>query len=575
MKAVNSPELPGSDELARNIAEASSDCISLLDSQGRILFMNTPSLIAMGLNDLADVNGKFWASIWPGEQRKTIHRALQNALFSVQRFCGRGLTATGRPRRWDATIIPLGNNAAHTERLLAIVRSTQQKQTFNEEIDELTHYDHVTGLPNRWLLKDEVDSRIRQAEIENIKLGLIAIDIDHFKQINDNFGHHAGDILLRDFGKRIKDNVRQSDLVARIAEDEFAVIFFGSTRDEIVATSKSLAARLLPPFVNEGHLIDCRASYGISIWPDDATNGPELLKNAQLALYAGQTAMSGAMTVFADEMRTFAQKKQEMLELAREALQANRVIPYYQPKINLSSGQLDGFEALLRWRMPGRGIQPPSAIAAAFEDMELAVRISNRIFDRVIRDMGNWLDKGISFGHIGVNASAAEFRRDDFAERVLDQLRLANVPPRMLELEVTETVFLGRGSNNVSRALNLLSAEGVRIALDDFGTGYASLAHLKQCRVDVIKIDQTFIRGLETNPEDTAIVKAVLSLGNSLDLKVVAEGIETPIQAAYLWAQGCHIGQGYLFGKPMPASRVPGFVASVPRKRWRAAGLVR
>jgi EAL domain-containing protein (putative c-di-GMP-specific phosphodiesterase class I) len=236
-------------------------------------------------------------------------------------------------------------------------------------------------------------------------------------------------------------------------------------------------------------------------------------------------------------------------------------MPYYQPKIDLRTQKAAGFEALLRWDHPNNGVQLPASIGAAFDDLEIAQSLSERMQVRVLADMRRWLDDGIDFGHVAINASAAEFRQNGFAERLLERVSAAGMPTRYIELEVTETVFLGRGADYVERALRLLSVEGIRIALDDFGTGYASLSHLKQFPVDVIKIDQTFVRDLEVDPDDAAIIRALIGLGQSLSIDIVAEGVENHAQAAFLEKQGCDYGQGFLFGKPVAASAVPELLA--------------
>jgi len=262
-------------------------------------------------------------------------------------------------------------------------------------------------------------------------------------------------------------------------------------------------------------------------------------------------------------MREEAQKAASALEVARKAVTSDRIIPFYQPKVDLASGRLDGFEALLRWRHPRSGIHSPETIAPAFEDTELGRAIGVRMLSSVLSDMRGWLDAGLAIGRIALNASAAEFRHDDYAERVLEELARVGLPASCLEVEVTESVFLGRSAGHVERALQRLSIAGVTIALDDFGTGYASLTHLKQFPVDVIKLDRSFIRDMETNASDTAIVKAVLGLAHSLGITVVAEGIETPAQASLLRENGCNLGQGYYFGRPMPHKDVVQFVNSL------------
>src|SRR5690606_30812352 len=268
--------------------------------------------------------------------------------------------------------------------------------------------------------------------------------------------------------------------------------------------------------------------------------------------------------LFEPHMRDNVQQRNSMVHLARAAIEDDRIVPYYQPKLDLKSRSLVGFEALLRWRNPRGRIGSPAALEAAFEDSDVAAQISDRMIERVICDMRGWLDRGIDFKSVAVNASAAEFRRDNFAERVLEQLRRAEIPTRCFQLEITETVFLGRGAEYVHRALALLNLRGVKIALDDFGTGYASLRHLKQFPVDIIKIDQSFVRDMGEDPGDEAIIIAVINLGRSLGIRVVAEGIENEDQARRLLELKCDIGQGYLFWKAVPAARVPTLV-----DRWR------
>jgi EAL domain-containing protein (putative c-di-GMP-specific phosphodiesterase class I) len=262
-------------------------------------------------------------------------------------------------------------------------------------------------------------------------------------------------------------------------------------------------------------------------------------------------------------MREEMRKRSSMVTSAREAIREDRLIAYYQPKVDLQRrNRIIGFEALLRWQDPQLGIQLPMTLEAAFEDLEVAAEISDRIIAHAIRDMRRWLDQGIDFGHVAVNAAAAEFRRDDFAERVLQKLAEAQVPTGCFQLEVTETVFLGRGAEYVDRALKLLSSHGVQIALDDFGTGYASLRHLKQFPVNIIKIDQSFVRGMMDDPEDEAIIRAVVGLSQSLGISVVAEGVETDAQHDGLRTIGCSFGQGFLYSRAVCPASVPELLMS-------------
>jgi EAL domain-containing protein (putative c-di-GMP-specific phosphodiesterase class I) len=308
-------------------------------------------------------------------------------------------------------------------------------------------------------------------------------------------------------------------------------------------------------------VLDCQASIGASLFPLQGNDRAELLKNADVALYAAKAAGRANLKLFRSEMRREMQQRLSMLNLARDALAHRRILPFYQPKLDLRTGRVAGFEALLRWQHPMMGAQSPATISAAFEDLSLAAEISDQMVSAVIADLVRWRDEGLDVGHVALNAAAAEFRRGDFADKLLERLHIAGLPPSLLQVEVTETVFLGRGAECVERALKLLSGAGVGIALDDFGTGYASLSHLKQFPVDFIKIDRSFVRDLEDDPDDAAIIDAVVNLGRSLGIRTVAEGVENERQHEFLLALGCDLGQGFLYGKAAEAGAVAATLA--------------
>nr|WP_237050576.1 EAL domain-containing protein [Microvirga ossetica] len=434
-----------------------------------------------------------------------------------------------------------------------------------ERIRWAAQHDPLTGLPNRRLFQDRLEEALRRAAAAGRKVGLLLLDLDHLKKVNDTLGHDAGDALLQTVADQLIQSVRSSDTVARNGGDEFAIILPGlESEREMWSHIGPVLGRLQEPFSHSGRVMACGASMGASLWPDHGDDAETLLKQADIALYAAKTTGRGKVMMFEPAMRAEAQRRTTMLSLARAAVDEHRIEPFYQPKVFLDSGKLAGFEALLRWRNPQAGIELPSTIQAAFEDPSLGIALGQQMHDVVFADMRRWLDTGLNFGHVGINVSTAEFLGGDLAERVLNRLKAAGVPPHFLELEVTETVFLGWSSPFVERALRTLSAEGVKIALDDFGTGYASLSHLKQFPVDVIKIDRSFVHDLAHNADDTAILQAVLNLGKSLNITTVAEGVETETQASYLRAQGCVLGQGFLFGRPTMKTLIPNLIAS-----WR------
>ncbi|WP_414476117.1 putative bifunctional diguanylate cyclase/phosphodiesterase [Microvirga sp. M2] len=443
------------------------------------------------------------------------------------------------------------------------VEDIHDRKLAEEQLHWAAYHDDLTGLANRRLFLKHLQQALDQAAGSRHSVGLLVMDLDHLQTINDRFGHDAGDALLREFTIRLRDIVRTTDTVARLGGDEFAVILTDVPGEECVATTAgAILARMREPLRYNGRTLDCRTSIGGAVAVGPEMTVEELQKQADLALYRCKADGRGTFKMFRPDMREEVQKIASALEIARRALERDWIEPFYQPKVELASGRLAGFEALLRWRHPRTGVQSPDILAPAFDDPELGIAIAHRMLSCVVRDMRRWLDAGLDIGRVSINASSADFRRDDYATRVLDHLREAGIPPSRFGIEVTETVFLDRHIEHARRTLRALNEGGISIALDDFGTGYASLSHLKQFPAHVLKIDRSFVSNLETDEGDAAIVKAVVSLGQSLGIRVVAEGVETSAQASFLREHGCDLGQGYLFGRPMPAEGVPQFIAA-------------
>ncbi|MFD0463264.1 putative bifunctional diguanylate cyclase/phosphodiesterase [Microvirga aerilata] len=413
-------------------------------------------------------------------------------------------------------------------------------------------HDPLTLLPTRGRFQKAVSNALDQCDPGSY-IGVLFLDIDHLKHVNDTLGHEAGDIILRTTAHRLQLLVGYTDTVARIGGDEFALIVpHLIAAHDLTAMAETVLERLAEPFSYKGHTLDCCASIGASLVSADAEDASDLLKQAGIALDVAKAQGRSGTVVFKPAMRTQVEHRAKMLSNARGAITGQRIEPYYQPKVWLGSGRLAGFEALLRWRNPQGQMEAPVTIQAAFDDRRLATGMGRQVLAAVINDMREWLEAGLEFGHVAVNASSAELQSSHFAEQILESLRSVGVPTRCLELEVTEAVPLGQNADGIAQALRTLSSEGVRIALDDFGTGYASLLHLKQHPVDVLKIEQSFVCNLPSSSEDAAILSAVLDLGRNLGLTTVAEGIETAEQAEYLRAAGCDQGQGYFLGRPAP-----------------------
>jgi diguanylate cyclase (GGDEF)-like protein/PAS domain S-box-containing protein len=554
-----------SEEHYRYSVELNPQIPWIADPQGNILdvssrwqaLMGTPVDEALGSgwmqtlhpDDVAPTLQQWSHSVSTGERFETEYRLRQadgSYRWALARAAARR-DADGSILRW-----------------YGMAEDIHDRKLAQEALHWAAYHDDLTGLPNRRLFQERLQQVLDQAARAQQRVGLLIMDIDDFKQINDRFGHDAGDALLRAFSERLTNHVRVTDTVARLGGDEFAVILPDVTgEDDVTRIATAILARMQEPLMLGSLVRECRASIGGTISVEQGMTAEELLKQADLALYNCKAAGRGIFEMFKPVMRDEAQKRASALEVARQAVVQDWIVPFYQPKVALGTGRLAGFEALLRLRHPRMGIQSPDALAPAFDDTELGIAIGNRMLSCVVSDMRQWLDAGLDIGRISINASAAEFRRDDYAERVLEYLRLAGVPASYLGVEVTESVFLGSGTDLAERTLRTLSTSGVSIALDDFGTGYASLTHLKRFPVDVIKIDRSFVSDMGVDAGDAAIIKAVLSLGQSLGIRVVAEGVETADQASFLREHGCDLGQGYYFGRPMPAREALQFMTSL------------
>jgi len=554
-----SAALRESQSLSRSILEASADCIKIINIDGTLQLMNNPGLCAMELDHPGQIQGKLWESLWPGAMQPTVRAAVDEARAGMPaRFTGYCPTARGTPKWWDVVVTPMHADNGEIAQLLSISRDITASRNTAEELRWASEHDALTELPNRRSFEAHLRAATIRAMENGKSFGVLLLDLDHFKHVNDTLGHAAGDHLLKTISERLRSSLRPTDFIARLGGDEFAVILQGIDGEEdLVRAGESILTRLQGPTRFEGRIIGTSASIGGALFPRDADTAHDLLKHADTALYALKEAGRGGTKMFHSYMREQLQLRATQLSLARNAVNQHLLIPFFQPKVELRTGQVVGFEALLRWTHPTRGVQGPETVAEAFKEYDLASRIGEQMQTSVLRHMRGWRENGIRFGTISLNAAPAEFLRDDYAERLLAKLEAEQVPAELIEVEVTEHVFLDRGTQYVARALKQLHGAGVRISLDDFGTGYSSLCHLRDFPVDVVKIDRSFVGKVRHEPEIAAIVTAVIDLAASLSIDVVAEGIEHAEQAAFLRDARCRFGQGYFFGRPAQADEVP------------------
>jgi diguanylate cyclase (GGDEF)-like protein/PAS domain S-box-containing protein len=415
-------------------------------------------------------------------------------------------------------------------------------------------HDVVTNLPNRLLLNDRISQSISLARRQKKHLAIIFLDLDRFKNINDSLGHAIGDQLLQSVSKRLLAGLRGSDTVSRQGGDEFVILLSEIANPKDAATS----ARKILLSLSESHSIGgqdlhAEGSIGISIYPEDGEDAATLIKNADTAMYHAKERGRNNFQFFKAEMNLKAVERHSLESNLRRALAREEFLLHYQPKVNLDTGEITGVEALIRWQQPDRGLVPPSQFVPIAEDCGLIVPIGRWVLREACQQARDWQDAGLPPLTIAVNVSAVEFRHKGFVENVRGILLETGLEARYLQLELTEGVLMEDAESTAS-VLQDLKAMGVQLAVDDFGTGYSSLSYLRRFPIDVLKIDQSFVQQMTSDPDDSSIVSAIISMGKSLKHVVVAEGVETQGQRDYLHTQHCEEGQGYLFSRPVGAA---------------------
>jgi diguanylate cyclase (GGDEF)-like protein len=405
------------------------------------------------------------------------------------------------------------------------------------------------------LLNDRITQSIALARRQNKPTAVIFLDLDRFKYINDSLGHAIGDQLLQSISKRLQASVRASDTVSRLGGDEFVILLSEITHPEDAATSaRKILLSLNAPHSIAGQDLHIDGSIGISVYPEDGEDAETLIKNADTAMYHAKESGRNNFQFFKAEMNLKAVERQSLESGLRRALGREEFLLHYQPKVNLDTGEITGVEALIRWQQPDRGLVTPCQFVPVAEDCGLIIQIGRWVLRETCRQAREWQDAGLPLLPLAVNVSAVEFRDKDFVEGVRAILSETGLEARYLELELTEGVLMEHAQSTAA-VLQELKTMGVHLAVDDFGTGYSSLSYLQQFPIDVLKIDQSFIQRITGDPDDSPIVSAIISMGKSLKHQVIAEGIETQEQRAFLQAQHCAEGQGYLFSRPLAAAQ--------------------
>jgi len=460
--------------------------------------------------------------------------------------------------------IDLRHVEASVERALNHCNLLKEKRLYKEqiesllqqrtaEVDWLANFDTVTQLPNRALFEDRLTQAVAIAKATNQSLGVLFISLDQFKKVNDSLGHAPGDTLLREFAERLKSCISKSDTVARFGSDEFALLRTQiDDANDVIETIGSLSQVLRFAFDLPGHELFATASVGVSLFPLDGEDCQTLLKNAGAALYKAKRSGGANYQFFTADMHELATSRLALESNLRRAIQNEEFLVHYQPRVSVDSLTITGIEALVRWQHPHLGLISPSEFIPLAEDTGLIVPIGEWVLRTACLQGRRWLDQGFAPVRIAVNISARQFHDQDLAQTVIRILEETGLPPNYLELEITESSIM-QNAEFAAGMLNRLKSRGINISIDDFGTGFSSLASLKRLPIDALKIDQSFVRDATSDPDDAALVMAIITLAHNLRLKVIAEGVETEDQLRFLQLLRCDEIQGYFFSRPLPA----------------------
>jgi len=451
------------------------------------------------------------------------------------------------------TISVIRDNDGNVINYVSVFSDISSIKRSQEKLDYLAHHDPLTDLPNRLLFNDRLQHALQRARREEHQLAVLFLDLDHFKNINDALGHPVGDVLLKQSAERITQLLRKEDTVARLGGDEFIILIEEIDEIQDVALmAQKIIETFNEAFTNDKHELHLTASIGISLFPQNGKEYDTLVKNADAAMYRAKEEGRNNYQFYTEALTTEAFERLTLETALRHALERDELVLHYQPQYLLETGKLVGVEALIRWQHPDMGLVPPMKFICLAEESGLIVAIGKWVLHTACAQMQCWLDAGFSLKRMAVNLSSMQFQKGDIVETVKSALKESRLSAQQLELEITEGLVMQETERTIE-LLNKLKDIGVTMAIDDFGTGYSSLAYLKQLPVEKLKIDRSFVRDIPDDPNDEAITRAVIVLGQSLQLEVIAEGIETEAQQEFLKSLGCNEGQGYLYSHPLPA----------------------
>jgi diguanylate cyclase (GGDEF)-like protein/PAS domain S-box-containing protein len=555
-------------ELAASVFTNTREGIVVTDAKGIILAVN-PAFTAITGYAAEEVVGRTPRMLCSDRHDRAFYDGLRQSLNETGMWQGEiwNRRKSGEAYPQWTTISTILDTDGRPKRRVTVINDVSEMRRKDEWIRHQAYHDALTGLPNRLLLEDRLSQAISTAERSGSRIAVLFLDLDRFKLVNDSLGHRAGDDLLKRVTDRVIDCVRTTDTVARQGGDEFVLILpgFASVTD-VAHIAEKIVTALGRGFDIGGQQVHVGASIGISVHPQDGADADALLRNADAAMYEAKAAGRGTFRFFDSHMNSRAVHRLQLEASLWRALAERQFEVFYQLKMGLADGAIHGMEALVRWRDPERGLIPPLEFIPVAEETGLICEIGDWVLDDACRQMRLWVDQGLMDGPVAVNVSARQLGDPEFAGRVRAILQRHGLESHWLQLEVTESVVMTEPEQAIG-ILGALADLGITIAIDDFGTGYSSFSYLKRLPIHVLKIDRSFVDDIGGSREDESIVVAIITVAKSLGLQVVAEGVETELQAGFLARQQCDFGQGYLYSRPVPAAE---FAALLAAAAWRS-----
>ncbi len=540
--------------LSAEVFEYSREAILITNRVGRIISINRA---------FAEMTGYAQTEIL-GKTMRDLSSSRQDVAFIQQ--MGDSIRQSGHwsgefwGRKKDGVIFPVWlsmvlvkDTNGQTRHYICVANDISEFKYAEQRIYYLAHFDVLTDLPNRAMLREWMTSALSQAHYNHEEMAVLFVDVDHFKNVNDTLGHHSGDLVLAAMAKRLKTNVSNTDLVARMGGDEFVLVLPNTGVDGAVDAAQRIAASLIEPLTIDQHRINVTISIGIGIYPHDGQTMDVLVKNADAALYHAKMLGRNNYQFFTEQMNIAAAERRLLETGLHQAIARNELELYYQPQVDVKTGQVVGAEALLRWHHPELGMILPDRLIPVAENTGLIVSIGEWVLRTACLQNADWQRRGFLPLVVSVNLSALQIRQNSFQRMVQDALACSGLAPQYLELELTESLLMESANTTLSN-MQQLTQIGVRLSVDDFGTGYSNLSYLRRFPLAKLKIDRSFVREAPSNNGDVAIVRAVIGLAHTLNLKVIAEGVETREQYDFLRDEGCDQIQGFFFARPGPAA---------------------